>query len=482
MSNAAFARRLLSCRTKVVATVGPACRREEQLADLVDAGVDVFRLNAAHGDLAEHDDCLKAIRRVSERAGRPVAVLVDLAGPKMRLGKLPGGRIDCRLGETFRFVRGEESASPRELTTSYPLLVDELDAGDRVMLADGTVGLIVVERGPDYAACRVTQPGTIRSRQGVNLPGVKLSLPSMDEDDHEAARWAAGAGADYVSLSFVRTAEDVRGLKALLREWQSAAQVIAKIEKPEALANLDAIVAEADGIMVARGDLGVEMDVAQMPVAQKRIIAACAALQKPVIIATQMLDSMQHSLQPTRAEVTDVANAILDGGDACMLSGETAIGEHPRAAVEMIVRIAHATEELLRDRPAQPRAQRPAGLHEITHAVVAGAAHVARQLDARLLVVGSQSGPTALALAKQRLSVPTIGVSSTAETLRRMCLYWGVSPLPEATDDDSAALMTMIDHWGRRDGYLRPGDRLVYVRGTNDRPPVHNLLVVYELE
>jgi pyruvate kinase len=350
------------------------------------------------------------------------------------------------------------------------------------MLADGTVGLIVVERGTDYAACRVTQPGLIRSRQGVNLPGVKLSLPSMDEDDHEAARWAAAAGADYVSLSFVRTAEDVRGLKALLAERQSAAQVIAKIEKPEALANLDAIVAEADGIMVARGDLGVEIDVAQMPVAQKRIIATCAALQKPVIIATQMLDSMQHSLQPTRAEVTDVANAILDGGDACMLSGETAIGEHPRAAVEMIVRIAYATEELLRDRPPQPRAQRPAGLHEITHAVVSGAAHVARQLDARLLVVGSQSGPTALALAKQRLSVPTIGVSTSEGTLRRMCLYWGVSPLPEATEDDSAALMTMIDHWGRRDGYLRGGDRLVYVRGTNDRPPVHNLLVVYELE
>lgn len=482
MSNAAYARRLLSCRTKVVATVGPACRREEQLAELVEAGVDVFRLNAAHGELAEHDICLKSIRRVSQRAGRPVAVLVDLAGPKIRLGELPGGAVDCPLGGTFRFVRGETATAHGELTASYSLLVDELEVGDRVMLADGTVGLTVAERGADYASCRVTQPGRIRSRQGVNLPGVKLSLPSMDDDDREAARWAASAGADFVSLSFVRTAADVVGLKALLRDCRSTARVIAKIEKPEALTNLEAIVAEADGVMVARGDLGVEIDVAEMPVAQKRIIATCSAWQKPVIIATQMLDSMQHSLQPTRAEVTDVANAILDGGDACMLSGETAIGEHPRAAVEMIVRIAHATEELLRDRPPHASARRAEGLHEITQAVVNGASHISRQLAARLMVVWSQGGPTALAVAKQRLGVPTMGASGSPEALRRMCLYWGISPLPEAIDDDNAGLMTMIDHWGRRDGYLHGGDRVVYVRGTNDQPPVHNMLVVYELE
>jgi len=340
-------------RTKVVATVGPACSRADQLAELVEVGVDVFRLNMAHGSLGEHAELIETIRQVSEELSRPVAILVDLAGPKIRLGELAGGEIECAEGAEFRFIRGDLAKEPNELVSTYAKLVDELEVGNRVMLADGTVSMLVEERDPDFARCRVVQSGVIRSRQGINLPGTKLSVPGMTKRDCQHAVWAAESGVDFVSLSFVRSAGDVQALQAMLRACGSQAKVIAKIEKPEALEHLEEIIDAADGAMVARGDLGVEIDIARVPLAQKRIIAMCNAMQKPVITATQMLDSMQHSRFPTRAEATDVANAILDGTDACMLSGETAIGEYPRQTVEMMRRIALETEQLFQERPAQ---------------------------------------------------------------------------------------------------------------------------------
>ncbi len=346
--------RLQRARTKIIATVGPACRSVDGLMDLVRSGADVFRLNMAHASRSVHLESLEMIREASRLLRQPIAVLADLAGPKIRLGELPGDAIECEAGARYRFVRGSEATAMNELVTTYEPLVDELDIGDTVMLADGTVGMKVVEKGPDVAVCEVTQPGLIRSRQGLNLPGVKLSAPAMDEEDRENALWAAEHEIDFVGLSFVRQSEDVCELKELLRSNGSSARVVAKIEKPEALDQLESIIEESDAIMVARGDLGVEIDVAQMPVVQKRIVSACRAQQKPVIIATQMLDSMQHSRRPTRAEVTDVANAILDGGDACMLSGETAIGQYPREAVRIMNEVALATEELFRDNLPQP--------------------------------------------------------------------------------------------------------------------------------
>jgi pyruvate kinase len=351
------------------------------------------------------------------------------------------------------------------------------------MLADGTVSMMVEEQTADYAVCRVIQGGIVRSRQGVNLPGARLSVAALSDADRDAAVWAAVSGIDFVSLSFVRTSAEVLELKALLRSRGSAARVIAKIEKPEALQNLDEIVQAADGVMVARGDLGVEIDVAEMPVAQKRIVATCTRYQKPVIIATQMLDSMQHCLQPTRAEVTDVANAILDGGDACMLSGETAIGEHPRAAVEMMQRIALATEPLFLARPPLPAPDIPAEeLHPITQAMVYGAGHVARQLGARLIVVASHSGITALALSKLRTFVPVLGVSDSEATLRQMCLYWGVTPLPGASPYNSAVLLERIVEWARGIKFVSTGDHVVFVHGTMLPKPVHNMMVVHQVE
>jgi pyruvate kinase len=567
-------------KTKIVATVGPACESLDQLKALIIAGVDVFRLNMAHGARPEHEVRLAAVRQAVEQTGQFAAVLVDLAGPKIRLGELPGGQMECHAGASVRFVRGTIARQAGELTTTYQPLVDELAIGDRVMLADGIVSLVVEQRGADFAQCRVVQPGLIRSRQGVNLPGVKLSVPTLGPADRENALWAAQNGIDFIGLSFVRSADDVRQLKSLLagphpnplpmgegtisNTYQKGEgtifntcpkgegtisntyqmgegtifntcpkgegtisntyqmgegkifntcpkgegsvsdtslkregaipipaslntnfipQVIAKIEKPEAMDHLDEIVAAADGIMVARGDLGVETDIARVALAQKQIIALCNRHRKPVIVATQMLDSMQHSLLPTRAEVTDVANAILDGADACMLSGETAIGDYPQKTVETMHRIALATEPMLPRSPfaLQTSAGEKSALNPITQAIVDAAGRIAEQVAAKLILVASSSGQTALALSKDRNSAPVVGVSESEATLRRMCLYWGVFPLAGAPVGKSMELLDFFTQLGRQSGYLNPGDRLVLIIGTALSASAHNAIVVHQI-
>jgi pyruvate kinase len=479
--------------TKIVATVGPACDGFERLSELLAAGVDVFRLNMAHGKPAEQEVRLEAIRRASRELNQPVAVLVDLAGPKIRLGELPDGALTLDADERVRFVRASSGQTaegrpdadegPPELTTTYAPLLDELHAGDRVMLADGIVSLRVVRVTGEYAECEVVQPGQVRSRQGVNLPGVKLSAPALGPEDRENAVWAARSGIDFLGLSFVRSPVEVRELKSLLAEHGSEAQVVAKIEKPEALERLEEIIEAADVVMVARGDLGVEIDIARVAVAQKEIIAACGRHRKPAIIATQMLDSMQNSRLPTRAEVTDVANAILDGADACMLSGETAIGKYPREAVAMMHRIALATEPLCRrqPRPAPPDFTAE-NVHAITEATVLAAGRLADALGAKLVVVATASGATALSLAKNRNFVPAVGVSRSDATLRRMCLYWGVIPLAGAPVDDGTALLKHVAGRGREHGFLASGDRVVLIAGTGLRTTRHNMIVVHTID
>jgi pyruvate kinase len=470
------------CHTKIVATIGPACEGPDRLLALIRAGVDVFRINTAHGSREDFQRRVNDVREAARRNGTPVAILVDLTGPKMRLGELAGGQLDCVLGSTVRFVREGGVKSPTDVTTTYPPLIDELSAGDRVMLADGTVALEVERKEADAAVCKVVQAGVVRSRQGVNLPGVKLSVPAMNDRDVSNARWAASAGVDFLSLSFVRTATDVKQLRAILKETGAATQIIAKIEKPEAVDNIEAIVAAADGVMVARGDLGVEIDIAQVPVVQKRIIAACHRSRRPVIVATQMLESMHHSRIPTRAEANDVANAILDGTDACMLSGETAVGEYPEAAVEMMHRIAVATETLLGERVCAAAAFQSDLVDPITEASAAAAVQLAEQLGVKMILAATASGRTALALSKHRRSVYTVGVSGSEATLRRMCLYWGVIPLPGAPTSDSEALLRFAIRRGRERGYLDRGDRVVMVAGTGVGGTQHNALVVHQVE
>ncbi len=470
-------------QTKIVATLGPASDNIDVLLELTRAGVDVFRINTAHGRREEHAARLAAVRNVSDQVGRPIGVLVDLAGPKMRLGDLPGGQIRCAIGDQFRFIRGDVVRNTGDLTTTYEPLIDELSAGDRIMLADGTVSLMVEQVGRDEAVCRVIQPGTVRSHQGVNLPGVKLSTPALADVDRDNAAWAARSGVDFLGLSFVRSPDDVRDLKSLLAAEGGATQVIAKIEKPEALEQLDEIIAVADGIMVARGDLGVEIDIAQMAVAQKRIVEICNRWRKPVIIATQMLDSMTHSRIPTRAEATDVANAILDGADACMLSGETAIGDYPVEAVKMMHRIALATETLYRQRPVQPEpdlAHSP--VDDVTEATVYAASRIAAQLDARMVICASTEGETARTLSKNRNFVPTVGVSNSESTLRRMCLYWGVIPLRNAPTDGAKSLLDYVIAKAKDISAVKSGDRVVLVTGSRMIDRGLNAILVHEIE
>ena len=448
-------------RTKIVATLGPASRSEEAMRGLVEAGVDVFRLNMAHGSMQEHQESLDRIRRISADLVRPIGVLADLAGPKIRLGELPGDAVECVEGDSIKFIRGTEPGRAGEFTVTYEPLVNELSIGDSVMLADGTISLLVEERTTEWVRCRVVQGGIVRSRQGVNLPGVKLSVAAMSAADWQHAEWAAAAGVDFVSLSFVRSAVEVNLLKELLRTRGSLARVVAKIEKREAVDNLESIVEAADAVMVARGDLGVETDVASMPMVQKRIIRVCQRYQKPVIVATQMLDSMQHSRRPTRAETTDVANAILDGADACMLSRGTAGVPEQEF---------HGSPEFLVE-----------GLHPITQAVVDGASRIAGELDAKLFVVASRSGLTAIARSKRRGAVPTIGLSDNPATLRQMALYWGVTPLAMDATHDTNVLLDRITAWGFRDGRLQRGDRILLVSGSGFGTGGHNMALVHEV-
>jgi pyruvate kinase len=476
-------------RTKIVATVGPACW--DRLPEMWNAGVDVFRLNMAHAEPHEQQRHVDSIRAISQQTDQPIAVLVDLAGPKIRLGDVANDRLFCELDEDFFLVAGDVPQAANELTTTYPPLLDELEVGDVVMLADGTVSMAVESRAAGRARLRVVQRGTIRSRQGINLPGVKLKAPAIGEKDRENAIWAAGAGVDFVSLSFVRSAADVLQLKEILQASGSPARVVAKIEKREALAQLEDIVVASDAVMVARGDLGVEIDVAQMPVEQKRIIATCHRLQRPVIIATQMLESMQDSPRPTRAEATDVANAILDGADACMLSGETAVGHYPLEAVATMDRIALATESSLQSRPPRTPDSAASNLHPITQAAVRAAGRMAHELGAKVVFVASHSGRTALGLSQQRNYVPTLGVSSREDTLRQMCLYWGVTPIRGAPARDLPELIKHADEWACRAGYAIKGDRIVIVGGSHlaDGPKreelaegVHDIVLVHQVE
>ncbi|TWU03799.1 pyruvate kinase [Neorhodopirellula pilleata] len=477
--------RLNEARTKIVATVGPACDSVSKLAELIEEGVDVFRINSAHGTIEQHAEKLANIREASALTGFPVGVLLDLAGPKIRLGQLVSEPMFCPLGEYLTFVRGTVSTRPMEVTSSYPRLIDELKIGDRVMLADGTVALEVENVTVDNAVCRIVASGEIRSRQGINLPGVKLSVSAMLRTDIENAIWAAQNEIDFISLSFVRTPEDVRSLKDLLNSYECSALVIAKIEKPEALDNLERIVMEADGVMVARGDLGVEIDVAETPVAQKRIIATCKQFMKPVIVATQMLESMHHSSRPTRAEASDVANAVLDGADACMLSGETAIGEYPRQSVEMMNRIMRKTEE--RALPAATASQGvidPA--NRMTHAVARAGMEVAEAIGSKLIAIATHSGGTAWVKSNTRSLIPTVAVSDHLASVRRMNLFWGIEPMFCEHIEDTQHLIEHVTRWAKdqieEDGTLvMPGDTIVVVSGSDVIANANNVISVHTI-
>jgi len=477
--------------TKIVATVGPASDPEEVLAELIKAGVDVFRLNMAHGTTAPAQERLDRIRKVSKELGVTVGVLADLAGPKMRLGEIPGGVYQCTPGTPMTFIRGKTTEAPNTFTTTYEPLIDDVKVGDRVMLADGTIALKVAEKNADNIVCEVVQGGPVRSRQGINLPGTKLSIKTLQAADIENAKWATGAGVDFLGLSFVRCVEDITELREILVEtahantglWTDIPHIIAKIEKPEAVEDLDNIVQAADGIMVARGDLGVEYDIAQIAVVQKRIIETCRKYSKPVIVATQMLESMHHQTLPTRAEATDVANAVLDGTDACMLSGETAVGEYPVQAVQMMHRIALEAEKLLQIRQnSADRRQRKAATISISGAVCGAAVTVAEEVESPMIFVGTRSGKTARSVSNRRCFTLCVAASSNVRTLQRMNLYWGVFPMANVPTDTPRSGLEAVVAAGKEAGYLEYGDRMIYIGGAAADSNHQNVLYVHVVE
>lgn len=472
-------------KTKIVATVGPACRAYEQLKGLAAAGVDLFRLNFAHGDHESLADVVANVREISRELNRAIGLLGDLSGPKIRLGELPAEGLCLDEGRHVSFVRKKNGNSSHTLTCSYPKLIDDLGVGDKVLLADGTVTLRVTEISENEAVCVVEQPGCVRSRQGVNLPGVSLSTPSLTEKDRADLQFALEQRLDYIGLSFVRRAEDVRELKELIAAagLENPPHVVAKIEKMEALSDLDRILDETDAVMVARGDLGVEADIARIPILQKRIIRLCNQRRVPVITATQMLESMQSADRPTRAEATDVCNAVLDGSDAVMLSGETAIGDHPQRVVAMMSRIVRESERLVAPSEENPQEVRERHRALIaTEAVTAGAGAAAKSLDANLIVVATHSGRTALSVSRQRGQIPVIALTDSRESARRMTLYWGVTPLvTEIVNQSPRDMLDFVVRWGRSGGTLRQGNRLVLVTMSNWSADGHDLMLVHAI-
>ena len=480
-------------RTKIVATVGPASRSPAVLREMIEAGVDVFRLNFSHGTQDEHSATLAMIREVADASGRMIAVLQDLGGPKIRLGPIPGDAVECRKDEEFILVADRTSEDPHQLTCTYRELPHDLRAGDAVLFADGAVAMVVVRSDAAGARMKVTLAGRLRSQQGINLPGAALSVKALTDKDLRDLDWTGRNPVEYVGLSFVRHAYDIIRLREELARRGSRARIIAKIEKPQAVANLDAIVAQSDAVMVARGDLGVEMDVARVPAIQKQVIAACHRARIPVITATQMLNSMETSSRPTRAEATDVFNAVLDGTDAVMLSGETAVGQYPLEAVATMSRIVIEAEALMFAHPREvapilggpvvgQEPGRAGWVQPITACVIEAASQVCRRLNAALLVVVTHSGRTALALSKLRHATTTLALTDDAEIARAMALYWGVSPVhcPAITEGEQALGIAL--EWARSRELITRGDRVVLVQGTVPNNPSHNAMFVQEVE
>jgi pyruvate kinase len=455
-------------KTKIVATVGPACLSYDALRQLAEAGVDVFRLNFAHADHQTLTEVVQSVRSLADELNRPIGLLGDLSGPKIRLGELPAEGLEVDRGSRIAFHRQPQ---PGGLSSSYDGLIDDLDVGDPVLLADGTVALRVVEKTEDSATCLVEHAGLLRSRQGINLPGVKLKLPSLTEKDVSDLQWAVSQNLDFVGLSFVRSPDDIRQLRSRIagQAAEHSPCIVAKIEKPEAVERIDEILPETDAVMVARGDLGVEMDIVRVPTIQKRIIRACNRHRVPVITATQMLDSMEENNRPTRAEASDVANAVLDGSDAVMLSGETAIGRYPLRSVEIMSRIAREAEALV-----EPRTELPVGLTsrntatQITRAVTLGAMHAAEQLDAALIVIVSRSGKSALAVSELRSPAPIVALTDDQGVARQLCLAWGVTPIvSNVREATTSQLIRFVETWARDRGLVQTGQQIVYV-GTSD--------------
>ncbi|CAB4856882.1 MAG: pyruvate kinase [Actinobacteria bacterium] len=449
-------------RAKIVCTMGPAVESADKVKELIAAGMNMARLNLSHGSYEEHQGRLDQVRAAAKEAGRPVAILVDLQGPKIRLARFVDGPHELARGDIFTITTDEVGGTKDRVGTTYKGLPGDCKAGDHILIDDGKVTVQVLEVKGNDVITKVIEPGAVSNNKGINLPGVAVSVPAMSEKDIEDLRWGLRAGADFIALSFVRNAADIKDVHAIMDEEGIRIPVIAKIEKPQAVANIAEIVDAFDGIMVARGDLGVELPIEDVPLVQKLCVELARDMAKPVIVATQMLDSMISNSRPTRAEATDCANAVIDGADALMLSGETSIGEFPIEAVQTMARIIQKTEEggLDRIRPIRTAPRTKGG------AITKAATEVGAIVDAKYLVAFTQSGDSARRMSRLRSPIPILAMTPERGTYNRLSLSWGVesmlTPIVGATDEMVKLVDTVLIDSGRAD----IGDNVMIVAGS----------------
>ena len=449
-------------RAKIVCTLGPPTSSLEALNALVEAGMDVARLNFSHGTHAEHGAMISAVRVASATAGRPIAVLADLQGPKIRLGMFPAGPVAIETGAEFTITTEPVAGSASIASTSYADLARDVAPGDPILIDDGLIRLEVLATDGVRVRCRVVEGGTLSNQKGINLPGVKVSAPALTDKDREDLVFALAANVDAVALSFVRSPGDAVVVRAAMERAGRRVPLFAKIEKPEAVERLDAIIEGFDGLMVARGDLGVEMALEQVPLVQKRAVRLARAYAKPVIVATQMLDSMINHSRPTRAEASDVANAVLDGADALMLSGETSAGRFPIEAVRTMRRLIAATEQAL---PCEVAPERH-GEAEVSSTVARAAVETAIALGAKALVAYTRSGATARQIASHRAPIPLLAFTSDPDVVRQLPLVWGVRPQVMLDVRTSDYMIEQVDKAVREAGVASWGDLVVVVSGV----------------
>ncbi len=448
-------------RTKIVATIGPASKDRNVIEKLIKAGVDVVRINCSHADHETIKYIADVTREISSELDRSVGVLLDLCGPKIRTGRIePGTEVNLQAGQKFTLTARELPGDSEIVSTNYPKLAHEVGAGDTILLDDGLIELKVVNTAQDDVVCQVITGGVLKDKKGINLPGVRLSIPALTDKDKEDLKFGLEQDVDFVALSFVRDPGDIRHLKELIGDHWPPPVVIAKLEKPQALEHLDEILDVADGVMIARGDLGVELPPESVPPAQKLITRKANAKGKPVITATQMLESMIEHPRPTRAEASDVANAIFDGADAVMLSGETAAGAYPVQAVQMMDRIATAAESSL-DFTRLHQHELPTSAHAIAHAACA----MAVDMKARAIAAFTKSGATARLISQFRPPGPIIALAQHWHVYRQLSLHWGVTPLMLTEVSDSESTLALVEDTLLDRGIVSHGDSIVITGG-----------------
>lgn len=442
-------------------TLGPATSSQERLEEIIEAGMDVARFNMSHGSHAEHRERLDALTAAADKVGKVVAVLCDLQGPKIRLGTFANGKEELAQGDTFTITIDDVEGTNERASTTYKGLPGDVKPGDRLLVDDGNIALEAVEVTDTDVTCRVVVAGRVSNHKGINLPGVAVSVPAMSDKDEEDLRWALRNGADLIALSFVRDAADVTRVHEIMDEEGHRLPVIAKLEKPQAIENLDAIIDAFDGFMVARGDLGVELPLEEVPLVQKRIVTAARRWAKPVIVATQMLESMISSPRPTRAEASDVANAVLDGADAVMLSGETSVGEYPVQTVQTMARIVNSTEHngIQSIRPLEWTPHTTGGI------MTKAALDIADAVGARYICAFTKSGDTARRLSRMRPEVPFLVFTPEERTIRELSLTWGSNIIKTPELNDSQAMVKHLNQVLVQQDLVEVGERVVIISG-----------------